>query len=117
MHVQHLLFTGFVERAKLAAGGRIKDAIEIGVHAAPGFSCLLGDTKATVRSASTLARLDIALVEVLESGGEAGRDAVLFIEGNGTLNRLVGDGVAVGKVLGHDAGTRFVLLGYCVWAA
>jgi hypothetical protein len=51
-----------------------------------------------------------ALVEVLEGGDEAGRDVVLLVEGNGFLQALVGDQVAVREDLGEDARARLFLL-------
>lgn len=109
MNIANLLVALGVESGQLLSGGSVDGLFEIRAQSRPSAASLLGDTIAGVDTLGAVGGLYLA-VEALEGGREAIRDAMLVIEGNGALDGIVADGVAVSEILGDDASARLVLL-------
>lgn len=110
MDIAHLLISLDVEVAQLLAGGVFEGLLEVGVQAAPARRGLGGDLVVLVKAAGALGRVEF-LVEIAQGGGEAVREAVLLVQGDGLLDGVVADDVPVRQVLGDDARARLVFLG------
>lgn len=109
MDVAHLLVALDVELADSATGRGVERLLKIRVETAPAADGLVADLVALVEPLGAL-RGVVLLVEVVQDGGEARGDAVLAVQSDGLLERLVAEDVAVRQVLGHDARARLVLL-------
>lgn len=79
------------------------------MEAAPAVDGLVADLVVLVELLGLVEGV-VLLVEVLQGGGEARGEAVLLVQRDGLLDRLVADDVAVRQVLGDDARARLVLL-------
>jgi hypothetical protein len=87
-----------------------KSLLEVGAQSAPAGDSLVRDLVVLVKTLGTLGGIEL-LVEVCERGSEAVRDAVLLVQSDRFLDRLVADYVSVGQVLCQDAGAGLVFLG------
>lgn len=110
MDITDLLIGLGVKLTQLLAGGVLEGLLEVRVQAAPATESLVGDLIALVDSLGALGSVEL-LVEVAQSGGKAGGEAVLLVQGDSLLDRVVADHVSVSQVLGDNAGARLVLLG------
>lgn len=109
VNVHDLLVTLLVERTDFVAGRRAYCLFEVAVQAVPAESGSVRDTVLLVDGLTLLGHLVLG-VEVGESLGEAAADAVLLVEGNGSLDGFVANGVPVGEVLGYYTGSGLVVL-------
>jgi hypothetical protein len=76
----------------------------------------LGDTIGLVNGAGLVCGM-VFIVEALNGRDEAGGDTMLLVEINGTLDCLVTENIAVGKVFCDNAASWFLLLGNLVTIA
>lgn len=116
MDVADLLVRLRVKSRDALARRRLEGLFEIARQAAPGLAGLVADLVGLVDAAGAVCSLDL-VVEGGEGVGEAVRDAMFVVQRDCALQGGVGDGVAVGEVLGHDAGAGFVFLGEFFGAA
>lgn len=93
--VEHLLLALLVEPTQLLARGCAVLLVKVGRERVPCRVHLGGDGVLGVGGLGLLRRLVLG-VEVLEGVGEAVGDAVLLVEGQGALDYVVGNDVAVG---------------------
>jgi len=107
--IENLLVSLFVERPELLTSGSAHGLFKVRVQAAPSRVGLFGDAVLLVDSLRLLSSLE-SVVEVGQGSHEAVADSVLAVEGDGSFNGLVADGVAMCKILGDDTRTRLVLL-------
>lgn len=105
-----------VELHQLAAGRGLCSLLEVRGQVREEAGGALGDAVALVGRLGAVAGVVLA-VEAGEGVEEAGRDAMLLVEVDGLFEAGVGDYVAMGKVLGQDAGAGLVLLGDLVCVA
>lgn len=109
VNVHDLLLTLVVERANALASRRVRGALKVGSDASPASTSASGDAILLVHGLGLLRRLVLA-VEVGEGLHEPVADTVLLVHLNGALHGIVGEGIAMGKILGDDARARLVLL-------
>lgn len=109
MDVSHLFLALGVETDHLLARRRLQRLLEVGAQSTPARIGLVRDTVASVDGTSLVRGLELA-IEVRERIREPIRDAVLVVELDRTLNRLVADDVAMSEILGDDARARLVFL-------
>lgn len=107
--IKNLLAALVVEVSELLASRCAHGLLEVGAQARPGSNALVSNTVLLVDTLGLCGSLVLG-IELLESGGEAGADTVLLVKSKSTLNGLIADGVAVGKVLGNNARARLVFL-------
>lgn len=109
VYVLHLPAPVGVELGDLLAGGRVGGLLKVRVEAAEEAAAAGGDAVGLVGGAGAVRGVVLG-VEVLDGGEEARGDVVLVVEVDGALEGRVADDVALGEVLGQDAGARFHLL-------
>lgn len=109
VHIQDLLLTLLVECTQLLTRRGIGRLLEVRAETLPSFVGASADAVLLVHGLCALGGLE-TLVELLQGQGEAIANAVLLVEGEGTLDGLVADHVAMGEVFGHNAGAGLVLL-------
>jgi hypothetical protein len=109
MNILHLLLAGGIKPDDPLPRGGVFRLLKVRAQPRQQRASPLRNAVAGVGGAGAVGRVG-ALVEVLEGGDEAGRDVVLLVEGNGFLQALVGDQVAVREDLGEDARARLFLL-------
>ena len=97
MDIENLLLTLLVEGEDLVASGCVRCLLEVRAQTSPCTLTLLGDGILLVDVLGLLGRL-ILLVELLKSGCEARGEPMLVVEGKCSLDCLVADSVAMGKV-------------------
>lgn len=89
----------------VGGGGLLKVRVETGEEVVGA----VGDAVALVGGLGAVGGM-VLLVEVLNGGQEARRNAVLGVEVNGVLDGGIANDVAVGEVFGQDTGARLLLL-------
>lgn len=109
MDVANLLISLGVEVPQFLARGSAHGLLKVAVETAPAAGSLVAELVAFVESLGAVRSAGL-LVKVAEDAGEAGREAVLLVNGNGPLDSLVADRVAVGEVLCEDARAGLVFL-------
>ena len=100
--ILHLLVALRVEGRQLLPRRCVHRLLEIAAQPRPSPSRFLADPIVSV-DALGLVRGLVLGIEICEGGGEAIGDAVFVVEGNGALNGVVADAVAMGEILGYDA--------------
>jgi len=103
------LVARLVELPQLLASGGARGLVVVRVQTLPDSSTLLRQAELVIHGLRFLRGLE-PLVEVAQGVRELRTDTVLLVDRKGPLNSGVGDGVAVGKVLGDDASARLLLL-------
>ena len=109
VNIHDLLLALAVELHNLLARRGTEGLLEVGAQSAPARGRTVSDAIRGIERASLVRGLGLA-VEVGERLREAVRDAVLVVEVDRSVESLVAEDVAVGEVLGDDAGARLVLL-------
>lgn len=110
MDITDLLISLDVEIAQLLARGVLHRLLEVRVQTTPARGRLVADLVVLVEALGALGSVEL-LVEVGEGSGESRREAVLLVQGDRLLDRVVAHHVPVGEVLGDNAGAWLVLLG------
>lgn len=109
MNIAHLLIGLGVKVPQLPARGSVEGLLEVVVQTTPASGRFVAELVVLVQTASTVRGM-VLLVEGRQSAGEARREPVLVVQGNGLLDGIVAEGVAVGQVLSYNARTGLVLL-------
>lgn len=109
VNVADLLVRLDVELSHLPTGRRVECLLEVRVQTAPVVHSLVGDLVLLVKTLGPVGGT-VLFVEVGKSGREARGEAVLVVQRDGLLDRLVADHIAVSQILSDDAGSRLVLL-------
>jgi hypothetical protein len=109
VYVHDGLVALLVERTELLSSRCRRRLVEVARHHVEGRVALGRDTELLVDDLRLLGSLRL-LVEVLEDVHELGGVAVLLVCRKGALDSVVGDGIAVGEVLGDDACAGLLLL-------
>lgn len=114
--VLDLLAAVGVELNDLLASGSVGGLLEVRAEAGEERVGTLGDAVGLVGGLRTVGSVELA-VEALEGVQEAAGDTVLGVKLDGALEGGIANDVAVGEVLGEDAGTRLLLLGDLIGVA
>ena len=110
VHLADLLLAVRVELDNLLAGRSVGSLLEVGAQAGKEVGGALGQAVGLVGGLGAIGGVVLG-VEALKRRHKAARDAVLLVELEGALDGGIADDVALGEVLGEDAGARFLLLG------
>ena len=102
MNVPYLLIALGVETGEFLTGRGAEGFLKVRVQAAPTLGCFVSDAVARIEALGAVGSFEF-LVELRQYRGEAVRDAVLVVEGDGALDGFVADGVAVSEVFRNDA--------------
>ena len=124
MDILHLLVRVGVELVQSLAGRGAHGLLKVAAQTQKACFGTLGNAILCVHLLCSLAGLGL-LVEGTQGTGKARREAMLVVQGNCLIDGGVGKGVPMSEILGDDAGSRLVLLGYlvrflrggaCVWS-
>lgn len=109
MDIANLLVCLEVEISHFTTSRGIQGLLKVRMEAAPPAGSLVADLITLVQALCFLTGM-VLFIETRKSVRESLGETAFLVECNGLLNGLVADGVALGKVLGEDAGTRLVFL-------
>lgn len=109
VNLPHLFVSLKIEVPQLAARRGTQSLLEVRVQSTPSTSGLIAELVVLVQTTSTVSGL-VLLVEVAEHRREARGESMFRVKGNGLLDCVVAQRIAVSKVFGDNAGARFVFL-------
>lgn len=116
MDVPHLFVTLCVEAYQFLTCRSAKGFLKVGIQASPRSISLVCDAVACIQALRTIRCLVLA-VKMLKGVSEATGDAMLVVKGDGALDGIVADHVAVGQVFGNNARSWLIFLRDIVYIA
>lgn len=113
MDIPHLLITLQIEIPHLLPRRCAQGLLKVRTKSAQATCSLIGDAVATIDVLGLISGVELG-VEVVQRVPETRGEAVLLVEGDGLLDRMVADHVAVREVFGDYARAGLVFLFYVV---